>query len=162
MASAMEELLRALEQNSATAKNPYLPSVLENLEESSLVKGIDCFVLAIATRQKHQESDKNLKLRQMRGLTLLLNAYLRLGYYTEAILPCHTIESLKLGESMLEIATKDEEKILIGRLASVIMALKPEVTITQLFGDSTEARDILLRINSVNQAILTLDTRINR
>ena len=45
----MEELLRALEQNSATAKNPNLPPVLESLEESCLVKGIDCFVLAIAT-----------------------------------------------------------------------------------------------------------------
>ena len=87
----MEELLRALEQNSATAKNPSLPSVLESLEESSLVKGIDCFALGIATRWKHQQSDKHLKLRQMRGLTLLLNAYLRLGYYTDAILPCHTI-----------------------------------------------------------------------
>ena len=63
---------------------------------------------------------------------------------------------------MLEIATKDEEKILIGRLASVIMALKSEVTITQLFGDSTEARDILWKIKSVDQAILTLDTRTNR
>ena len=98
----------------------------------------------------------------MRGLTLLLNAYLRLGYYTDAILPYHTIEAFKLGELMLEIAAKDEEKILIGRLASVIMALKPEVTITQLFGDSTEARDILLRINCVNQAILNLDNRTNR
>ena len=63
MASAMEELLGALEQISATAKNPNLPSVLEGLEESSLVKGIDCFVLAIATRYKHQEVDKYLKLR---------------------------------------------------------------------------------------------------
>ena len=161
MASAMEELLRALEQNSATAKNPNLPPVLESLEESSLVKGIDCFVLAIATHQ-NQEPDKHLKLRLVRGLTLLLNAYLRLGYYTDAILPYHTIEAFKLGELMLEIAAKDEEKILIGRLASVIMALKSEVTITQLFGDSTEARDILLKINSVNQAILTLDNRTNR
>ena len=158
----MEELLRALEQNSASAKNPNLPSVLESLEESSLVKGIDCFVLAIATRYKHQQTDKYLKLRQMRGLTLLLNAYLKLGFYSDAILPYNTIEAFKLGELMLEIAAKDEDKILIGRLASVIMALKSEVTIAQLFGDSTEARDILLKINSVNQAILTLDTRFNR
>ena len=86
----------------------------------------------------------------MRGLTLLLNAYLRLGYYTDAILPSHTIEAFKLGELLREIAVKDEEKILIGRLASVIMAIKSEVTVTQLFGDSTDARDVLLKINSVN------------
>ena len=86
----------------------------------------------------------------MRGLTLLLNAYLRLGYYTDAILPSHTIEAFKLGELLHEIAVKDEEKILIGRLASVIMAIKSEVTVTQLFGDSTDARDVLLKINSVN------------
>ena len=72
----------------------------------------------------------------MRGLTLLLNVYVKGAYNTEAILPIYSIEALKLGEVMQAIASTEEEKMIVGRLALAIMAIKTEVTVTQLFGDS--------------------------
>ena len=87
----------------------------------------------------------------MRGLTLLLNVYEKGAYNTEAILPIYSIEALKLGEVMQAIAGTEEEKMIVGRLALAIMAIKTEVTVTQLFGDSKEARDILFKIANINQ-----------
>ena len=80
----------------------------------------------------------------------LLNAYIKGGFYTDAILPSHSIESLKLGDKMHEITVKEEDKLLIARLASVIMAAKPHVSVTSLLGDSSEGRDALIKLGCVN------------
>ena len=108
---------------------------MESLDESYLVKGIESFILGLVTRYA-SENEKIKKLRQMRCLTLLLNLYLKGGHSTEAILPIYSIEAMKLGENMQTIAASEQEKMIVGRLALAIMAIKTEVTVTQLFGDS--------------------------
>lgn len=108
---------------------------MESLDESYLVKGIESFILGLVTRHA-SENEKIKKLRQMRCLTLLLNVYLKGDHSTEAILPIYSIEAIKLGENMQTIAGTEEEKMIVGRLALAIMAIKTEVTVTQLFGDS--------------------------
>ena len=108
---------------------------MESLDESYLVKGIESFILGLVTRNEN-ENEKTSKLRQMRGLTLLLNVYFKGAYSKEAILPIYSIEALKLDETMQTIADNEEEKMIVGQLALAIMAIKTEVTVTQLFGDS--------------------------
>ena len=122
-------MLAAMELISKATAIQELPLVLECVEESYLVKAIDTMVLVLASHST-EEADKLRKLKQIRGLIQLLNAFLKASFYTDAIMPQHSIEALKLGEKLQEIAVKEEDKLLIVRLASVILAAKPNVTIT--------------------------------
>ena len=88
-----------------------------------------------------------------------MNTFLKGGFYTDAILPQHSIETLNLGDKMRDITVKEEDKLLIARLASVILAAKPHITMADLFGDSVEARDTLLKLSCINQARLAMDVR---
>ena len=101
-----------------------VPQALELLEDSFLVKAIDSFIIAM----KMDVSDD--KLRRIRCLTQLLKAYIIGGYFTDAILSTKNIKGLKLGKLMTEVVEKEEDKLVIGRLASVILAIKPNVTVS--------------------------------
>ena len=116
-----------MESVSTTSSIQEVPSAFECLEESSLVKAIDTLVLVLASHSL-DDSDKYTKLKQIKGLTQLINTFLKGGFYTDAILPQHSIETLKLGDKMRDITVKEDDKILIARLGSVILAAKPHVT----------------------------------
>ena len=99
MQKEVDELLAAMESISTATALQDIPIQFECLEESSLVKAIDTMVLVLASHSS-EEADKQRKLKQIRGLIQLINAFLKAGFYTDAIMPQQSIEALKLGAKL--------------------------------------------------------------
>lgn len=65
-------------------------------------------MLALTTQSTdgNERGDHPHKVNQIRGLIKLLNAFLKGGYYTDAVLPEQSIESLKLAEMLTDKTVK--------------------------------------------------------
>ena len=102
-------------------------------------------VLTLADRCSN-DNEKATKLRQMQGLTQMLHASNKREGLAASILSSLSIESLRLGEIMQDISQEPQQKMVVAMLGSAILTVKPSVSIASLFGDSSEARDALIKI----------------
>ena len=80
----------------------------------------------------------------MRALTAFLNITTKLGYDSSTMLDKDSIEALKLNSCFFEISATNLEKQVVSVLACALLTSSPSLTISDLFGDSYEARDTLL------------------